>query len=197
MGCRSRHARIDCRADASRAHAATSYISPLVTPQLTLKSLSLSFYTANIEATQIFVGLIPVITFRTSAATQRQKESGLPSTQPPHTPNKVHRSLVSTHNRTLNNYEIKLAKLLGEFVWHSHAETDEIFFVLSGTLNIQLRDRKVIVKTGEIFVVPEGVEHCPKAEEEVGVLLLEPKGVVYTGDAEADKRIDTKSMQDL
>lgn len=75
---------------------------------------------------------------------------------------------------TLNDYEIKLAKLLGEFVWHSHPETDEMVLVLSGTLNIQLRDRDVILNPGEIFVVPKGVEHCPKADEEVGVMLLEP-----------------------
>lgn len=85
---------------------------------------------------------------------------------------------------TLNGYEIKLAKLLGEFVWHSHSDTDEMFLVLSGTLSIQLRDRDVILKPGEIFVVPKGVEHCPKADEEVGVMLLEPKGVVNTGDSE-------------
>ena len=84
---------------------------------------------------------------------------------------------------TLNDYEIKLAKLLGEFVWHSHPETDEMFLVLSGTLNIQLRDRDVILNPGEVFVVPKGVEHCPKADEEVGVMLLEPKGVVNTGDS--------------
>ena len=84
---------------------------------------------------------------------------------------------------TLNDYEIKLAKLLGEFVWHSHQDTDEMFLVLSGTLNIQLRDRDVILNPGEIFVVPKGVEHCPKADEEVGVMLLEPKGVVNTGDS--------------
>ena len=85
---------------------------------------------------------------------------------------------------TLNDYEIKLAKLLGEFVWHSHPDTDEMFLVLSGTLNIQLRDRDVILNAGEVFVVPRGVEHCPKADEEVGVMLLEPKGVVNTGDSE-------------
>ena len=60
---------------------------------------------------------------------------------------------------TLNDYEIKLAKLLGEFVWHSHPDTDELFLVIYGTLNIQLRDRDVILKTGEVFVVPRGVEH--------------------------------------
>ena len=84
----------------------------------------------------------------------------------------------------LNDYDIKLAKLLGEFVWHSHPDPDEMFPVLSGTLNIQLQDRDVILKPGEVFVVPKGVEHCPKADEEVAVMLLEPKGVVNTGDSE-------------
>lgn len=60
---------------------------------------------------------------------------------------------------TLNDYEIKLAKLLGEFVWHSHADTDELFLIIYGTLNIQLRDRDVILKPGEVFVVRRGVEH--------------------------------------
>lgn len=97
---------------------------------------------------------------------------------------------------TLNDYEIKLAKLLGEFVWHSHPDTDELFLVLSGILNIQLRDRDVILKPGEVFVVPKGVEHCPKADEEVGVMLLEPKGVVNTGDSEReDLTIAPKAME--
>ena len=60
---------------------------------------------------------------------------------------------------TINDYEIKLAKLLGEFVWHSHQDTDELFLILYGTLNIQLRDRDVVLNPGEIFVVPRGVEH--------------------------------------
>ena len=59
----------------------------------------------------------------------------------------------------VNDYEIKLAKLLGEFVWHSHSDTDELFLIIYGTLNIQLRDRDVILKPGEVFVVPKGVEH--------------------------------------
>ena len=63
---------------------------------------------------------------------------------------------------TINDYEIKLAKLLGEFVWHSHQDTDELFLILYGTLNIQLRDRDVILNPGEIFVVPRGVEHVRK-----------------------------------
>ncbi len=97
---------------------------------------------------------------------------------------------------TLNDYEIKLAKLLGEFVWHAHTETDELFLVIAGTLNIQLRDRDVILKPGELFVVPKGVEHNPKADEEVSVLLLEPKGVVNTGNADTKRTIAPKSMED-
>ena len=98
---------------------------------------------------------------------------------------------------TLNDYEIKLAKLLGEFVWHSHTETDELFLVISGNLNIQLRDRDIILKPGELFVVPKGVEHCPKAEEEVSVMLLEPKGVVNTGTAAVgEKTIAPKPMEE-
>ncbi|KAG8531479.1 uncharacterized protein KY384_003108 [Bacidia gigantensis] len=98
---------------------------------------------------------------------------------------------------TLNDYEIKLAKLFGEFVWHTHADTDELFLVLSGTFTIQLRDRYDFLNPGEIYVVPRGVEHCPKADEEVGVLLLEPKGVFNTGDAGEDRRIDPRPMEGI
>ncbi|KAB8158391.1 cupin domain-containing protein [Streptomyces sp. 3MP-14] len=84
----------------------------------------------------------------------------------------------------LNDYEVKLAKLKGEFVWHSHPETDELFLVLDGRLTIQLRGRAdVVLGPGELFVVPRGVEHCPLAEEETAILLLEPAGTLNTGDA--------------
>ncbi|MBT2385705.1 cupin domain-containing protein [Streptomyces sp. ISL-11] len=83
----------------------------------------------------------------------------------------------------LNDYEVKIAKLLGEFVWHSHDDTDELFLVISGRLTIRLRDGDVTLAPGEVFVVPRGVEHCPVAEEETAVLLLEPAGVVNTGSA--------------
>ena len=98
---------------------------------------------------------------------------------------------------TLNDYEIKLAKLLGEFVWHAHSETDELFLVISGTLIIQLRDRDVVLNPGELFVVPRGVEHNPKADEEVSVLLLEPKGVVNTGTADSARTIAPKPMENV
>ena len=84
---------------------------------------------------------------------------------------------------TLNDYEVKLAKVQGEFVWHDHPDTDELFLVISGRLTIQLRDRDVILEPGEVFVVPRGVEHCPKAVEETAILLLEPAGVTNTGAA--------------
>ncbi|MET9462676.1 cupin domain-containing protein [Streptomyces canus] len=83
----------------------------------------------------------------------------------------------------LNDYEVKLAKLKGEFVWHTHEDTDELFLVISGRLTIQLRDGDVVVEPGELFVVPRGVEHCPLAEEETAILLLEPAGTTNTGDA--------------
>ena len=83
----------------------------------------------------------------------------------------------------LNDYEIKLVKILGEFVWHAHEETDELFIVLDGELTIQFRDRDVTLGPREMIVIPRGVEHCPKAEREVSALLIEPTGVVNTGDA--------------
>ena len=83
----------------------------------------------------------------------------------------------------LNDYEMKAVRLEGEFVWHQHDDTDELFLVLDGQLTIQLRDRDVLLGPGELFVVPRGVEHCPRAEREVRALLLEPRGVVNTGDA--------------
>ncbi|MEV6397232.1 cupin domain-containing protein [Streptomyces sp. NPDC051907] len=83
----------------------------------------------------------------------------------------------------LNDYEVKVAKVKGEFVWHTHEDTDELFLVISGRLTVQLRDRDVVLGPGELFVVPRGVEHCPLAEEETAILLVEPTGVVNTGDA--------------
>jgi len=84
---------------------------------------------------------------------------------------------------SLNDYDIKVVKVLGEFVWHSHPETDELFLVLSGRLTIQLRDGDVELGPNDVFVVPQGVEHCPRAEVETSVVLIEPKGTVNTGDA--------------
>ena len=83
----------------------------------------------------------------------------------------------------LNDYEIKVVKVQGEFTWHTHADTDELFLVLAGTLTIQLRDDDVTVGPGQLYVVPRGVEHCPVADGEVHAMLIEPGGVVNTGDA--------------
>lgn len=83
----------------------------------------------------------------------------------------------------LNDYQFKIAKLSGEFVWHSHADTDEAFIVLSGALAIDLPDRTVEFREGEMYVVPRGMEHRPRAASECHLLLVESRGVVNTGDA--------------
>jgi len=83
----------------------------------------------------------------------------------------------------MNDYHFKLAKIEGEFVWHSHPETDEVFIVIEGEFEMQLRDGNLKLKTGEICVVPKGVEHRPAAEQECAVLLIEPAGTINTGDA--------------
>ena len=84
---------------------------------------------------------------------------------------------------SINDYDMKVVKLQGDFVWHTHPDTDELFLVLSGELTIQLKDRDVVLGPHDVFVVPKGVEHCPKAPEEVQVVLFEPQGTVNTGDA--------------
>jgi mannose-6-phosphate isomerase-like protein (cupin superfamily) len=83
----------------------------------------------------------------------------------------------------LNDFKLEIVKVKGEFVWHKHDETDDVFLVLHGRLTIQLPDRSVELEEGELSVVPRGVEHCPKADEEAHILLIEPKGMVNTGDA--------------
>ena len=83
----------------------------------------------------------------------------------------------------LNDYKLVVVKAHGDFVWHKHDDTDDFFLVVAGRLTIQLRDRDVEVGPGELFVVPRGIEHCPRADEEAHVLLIEPKGTVNTGDA--------------
>ena len=85
---------------------------------------------------------------------------------------------------TLNDYKLMVAKTKGEFVWHTHPETDDFFLVVKGRLTIQLRDRDVVLEPGELFVVPRGVEHCPRSDEGAELLLIEPRGTVNTGDAE-------------
>jgi mannose-6-phosphate isomerase-like protein (cupin superfamily) len=82
----------------------------------------------------------------------------------------------------MNDYHFKLAKVQGEFVWHDHPETDEVFIVVKGSLIILFRDGEVTLNEGELFVVPKGVEHKPVAEQECHILLVEPAGTVNTGD---------------
>jgi mannose-6-phosphate isomerase-like protein (cupin superfamily) len=84
---------------------------------------------------------------------------------------------------TIDGYDIKIVKLLGDFVWHKHAEEDELFIVLKGSFRMDFRDRRVALRAGEMIVVPRGTEHKPYAESECEVLLLERGGVVNTGDA--------------
>ncbi len=81
----------------------------------------------------------------------------------------------------LNDYHVKLAKFLGDFVWHTHEDTDELFLCLSGHMTIELRDGSVELQAGDLCVIPQGVEHKPRAESECHVLLVEPRGVVNTG----------------
>jgi mannose-6-phosphate isomerase-like protein (cupin superfamily) len=83
----------------------------------------------------------------------------------------------------MNDYQFKLVRIQGEFVWHSHAETDEVFIVIEGAMSIELPDGRVDLKAGEMFVVPRGVEHKPVAETECRMLLVEPGGTINTGDA--------------
>ncbi|TAL85524.1 MAG: cupin domain-containing protein [Rhodanobacter sp.] len=81
----------------------------------------------------------------------------------------------------MNDYQFKIVRLEGDFMWHEHEETDETFVVLEGTLRIDMPDGAVSVNTGEMFVVPKGVKHKPYAEREVKLLLIEPRGVLNTG----------------
>jgi mannose-6-phosphate isomerase-like protein (cupin superfamily) len=87
----------------------------------------------------------------------------------------------------LNDYQFKLVKVQGDFVWHDHKDTDEAFIVLEGQLRIDFRDGAVLVAAGEMFVVPKGVEHKPFAEHEVKLLLIEPRGVPNTGEAGGER----------
>ena len=83
----------------------------------------------------------------------------------------------------MNDYQFKLVKIQGEFVWHRHADTDEVFIVLEGEMTIEFRESSVRLKAGEMYVVPKGMEHKPVADIECKLMLVEPCGVVNTGDA--------------
>lgn len=90
----------------------------------------------------------------------------------------------------MNDYQFKLVKVKGDFVWHHHPDTDEVFIVMEGVLDIEFEDGKVTLQAGEMFVVPKGVRHKPSATQECKLLLVEPKGVVNTGDADSELRAD-------
>jgi mannose-6-phosphate isomerase-like protein (cupin superfamily) len=112
----------------------------------------------------------------------------------------THRAINFTHKLALireqwqpkviaemNDYQFKLVRLQGDFIWHDHKATDETFIVLEGVLRIDFRDGSVQVSAGEMFVVPRGIEHKPCAESEVKLLLIEPRGVANTGDAGGER----------
>ena len=92
----------------------------------------------------------------------------------------------------LNDTHVKLVKLQGEFVWHQHEKEDELFLVVKGKLLIKLRERNLWLNAGEFVIIPKGVEHCPVAEEEVHVILLEPKSTVNTGDQQNERTVDAQ-----
>ncbi|MGB5621119.1 MAG: cupin domain-containing protein [Gammaproteobacteria bacterium] len=83
----------------------------------------------------------------------------------------------------MNDYQFKVVKLLGEFIWHDHKDTDEVFLVLSGEMEIGFRDRTVTLRAGELFVIPKGEEHITRAAEECQALIIEPRDVVNTGES--------------
>ena len=83
---------------------------------------------------------------------------------------------------SFNGHDVMVVKVKGEFVWHSHADTDDFFYVVKGNLTLRLRDRDVLLGPGDLYIVPKGVEHCPVAAEEVHLLLIEPAGTPNTGD---------------
>ncbi len=86
----------------------------------------------------------------------------------------------------MNDYHFKLVRLQGDFVWHRHVDTDEVFVVLDGEMSIEFRDGKVDLRAGELYVVPKGVEHKPSARSECRVMLVEPAGTINTGDTGGD-----------
>ena len=86
----------------------------------------------------------------------------------------------------MNDYQFKLVKIKGDFVWHNHADTDETFIVIEGEMKIEFEDKIIELSEGEMYVVPKGIEHKPYAEEECKVMIIEPRGVVNTGNNEGD-----------
>ena len=89
----------------------------------------------------------------------------------------------------LNDCHIKAVKLKGDFVWHHHDNEDELFFVARGTLRMKFRDRETLVREGEFLIVPRGTEHCPAADEEVHLILMEPKSTLNTGNITNERTV--------
>ena len=94
----------------------------------------------------------------------------------------------------INDYDVRIVKLQGEFTWHKHDDTNELFFVLSGELTIQMRDRDVVLRPRDLFVVPRGAGHYPRADVETAVLLLEPSSVINTGDAGGEFTAEVETL---
>ena len=90
----------------------------------------------------------------------------------------------------MNDYQFKLVKIEGDFTWHDHKDTDEVFMVLSGEMEIEFRDGKVKISEGEMYVVKKGLEHKPFAQDECKILIIEPRGVVNTGQSESELKAD-------
>ena len=90
----------------------------------------------------------------------------------------------------MNDYQFKLVKIKGDFVWHDHKDTDEVFIVLEGEMNIEFRDKIVKLSKGEMFVVPKGVEHKPYSEDECEIMIVEPRDVINTGDTKGELTSD-------
>jgi mannose-6-phosphate isomerase-like protein (cupin superfamily) len=95
---------------------------------------------------------------------------------------------------TVNDHDVKVARLQGEFVWHAHPESDELFLVIDGRLTIRLRDRNVELGPNDVFVVPAGVEHCPRAEPEALVVMVERVGTVNTGDNPGERTAEVREL---
>ncbi len=91
----------------------------------------------------------------------------------------------------LNEYHFKIAKIKGEFIWHSHPETDEAFIIMDGELDIEFRDGSVNLRKGEMYIVPKGVEHKPSAKTECSLLMVEPAGTLNTGNAGGERTVES------
>lgn len=126
--------------------------------------------------------------------------SDAPTHRPPYQSINFADKLARFHDRwqprviaEMNDYQFKVVRIEGDFVWHAHADTDETFIVLEGQLRIDMRDGFVLVSAGEMFVVPKGIEHKPYAEREVKMMLIEPRGVRNTG-ADTNARTAVNDM---